>query len=165
MSKFNHFSYPSSHFGKDHNVPSVPFNVNQNQIPAKTLVIPNNQKQTVKTQCIVVDSRDRNTTAYPLQNNFAFHFDPSDTFQGAALYEKYQNIKSIRLVECIVPDFSGSVPYLTLVIPELDDTLSGTNDTLAKAFTILLPDRIFTGMVHCRMDGMPFCKKEYNPPK
>ena len=165
MSKFNHFSYPASHLSQDHNVPAVPFNVNQGQIPAKTLLIPNNQKQTKKTTCIVVDSRDRNTTVHPLPNNFAFHFDPSDTFEGAALYEQYHNIKSIRLVECIVPDFSASVPYLTLVIPELDDTLSGTNDTLSKAFTVLLPDRIFTGLVHCRTDGMPFCKKSYNPPK
>lgn len=163
MSRFNH---PSYHIAKDHNVPAVPFNSNRSIIPRKELLIVNDQKQTTRTTCIVVDSRDRNTTQYPNINNFAFHFFPSDTFVGAALYEKYHNIKSIRLVECLVPSFdSTSVPYLTLVIPELDKTLSGSNDTLKKAFTVLLPDREFNSITHCRTDGMPFCKKEWNPPK
>lgn len=162
---FSHYSFPSSHLSKNHNTPAVPFNVNQSNIPSKDMVIISDQKQTVQYQCIVVDSRDRNTTAFPTPNPFAFHFFPSNTFEGAALFEKYHNISSIRLVECILPDFSSSVPYLTLVIPELDDTLSGTNDILKKAFTVLLPDRIFGGILHCRTDGMAYCKKEYNPPK
>ena len=123
------------------------------------------QKQTSRHRCVVVDSRSRNITQYPNTNQFAFHFDPSNTFEGAALYEQYHNVKSIRVVECIVPDFSADHPYLVLEIPELDETLSGTSDILSKSFTVLLPDRIFSGSVHCRMDGMPYCKKEYNPPK
>ena len=162
----NNFIHPSLHIGQNHNIPAVPFNTNRNAIPRKELTIINDQKQATKTTCIVIDSRDRNTTQYPNTNNFAFHFFPSDTFVGAALYEQYHNIKSIRLVECLVPDFdTTSIPYLTLVIPELDKCLSGTNDTLKKAFTVLLPDREFSGILHCRTDGMPFCKKEYFPPK
>lgn len=158
------FNHPMLHAGNNHNLPAVAHN-NMN-VPDKKLILINDQKQTTKCRCVVVDSRNRNSTAYPNTNNFAFHFDPSDTFEGAALYEQYHNIKSIRLVECIVPSFySISVPYLTLVIPELDETLSGTSDTLSKAFTLLLPDREFASMTHCRTDGMPFCKKEYNPPK
>ena len=159
------FNHPSSHFSKNFRNPAVPFNKNQKDIPNKDLIIVNNQHQKSKCRCVVVDSRDRNTSAYPNKNHFSFHFNPSDTFEGAALYERYHNIASIRLVECIVPDFSSTQPYLTLVIPELDDTLSGTNDTLSKAFTVLLPDRIFSNMVHCRTDGMPFCKKKWDPPK
>lgn len=159
------FNFPSFHYGNNSNEPQVPHNVNDNQIPKKELVIVTDQPQKSKCSCVVIDSRDRNLSQFPNKNNFAFHFNPSDTFEGAALFERYHNIASIRLVECIVPDFSGSQPYLTLVIPELDETLSGTNDTLSKAFTVLLPDRIFSGMVHCRTDGMPFCKKQWNPPK
>ena len=155
----------SFHYGNNHRTPSVPHNVEEKNIPNKDLVIVNDQKQKSKCTCVVIDSRDRNTTQFPNKNNFAFHFNPSDTFVGAALFDEFHNIASIRLVECIVPDFSSTAPYLTLVIPELDETLSGTNDVLKKAFTVLLPDRIFTGMVHCRTDGMPFCKKVWNPPK
>lgn len=159
------FNFPSFHYGKDHNKREVPHNTRDQYIPTKDLIIANDQKQTSKCQCVVVDSRDRNTTAYPNNNHWAFHFDPSDTFEGAALYEQYHNIKSIRLVECLVPDFSADHPYLILEIPELDETLSGTNDTLSKAFSVLLPDRTFSGIIHCRTDGMPFCKKIWNPPK
>ena len=159
------FNLPSFHYGKNSSKPEVPHNVDQQIIPSKDLVIVNEQKQKSKCTCVVIDSRDRNTTAFPNKNNFAFHFNPSDTFEGAALYEQYNNIASIRLVECIVPDFSSAQPYLTLVIPELDETLSGTNDVLSKSFTLLLPYRIFSSMVHCRTDGMPYCKKTWNPPK
>lgn len=165
MNNWNKFSHPSYHYGKDYNNNAVAHNVNQNQIPNKPLVLVNDQPQTKNCKCVVIDSRDRNTTAFPNKNKFAFHFDPSNTFEGAALYRQFHNISSIRLVECIVPDFSSTAPYLTLVIPELDETLSGTNDVLKKAFTVLLPDRIFSNMVHCRTDGMPFCKKIWNPPK
>lgn len=159
------FNFPSYHFSRDNEAKEVAHNSSEQNIPRKDLVIVSDQKQTSRHRCVVVDSRDRNTTAYPNKNQWAFHFDPSDTFQGAALYEQYHNVKSIRLVECLVPDFSADHPYLILEIPELDETLSGTNDSLSKAFTVLLPDRIFSGIVHCRTDGMPFCKKEWNPPK
>ena len=160
------FNYPSFNYSNNPTLPAVAHNKYEKDMPNKDmLIVSDHQHQKSRCRCVVVDSRDRNTTAYPNKNHFSFNFNPSETFEGAALYEKYHNIASIRLVECIVPDFSSTQPYLTLVIPELDDTLSGTNDTLSKAFTVLLPDRIFSNMVHCRTDGMPFCKKKWNPPK
>lgn len=159
------FNMPSFHYGKNHGTPAVAFNKNQRDIPNKDVLIVTDQPQASKCKCVVIDSRDRNTSAYPNKNRFAFHFNPSDTFEGAALFERYHNIASIRLVECIIPNFQSTQPYLVLVIPELDETISGTNDILSKAFTVLLPDRTFGDYIHCRTDGMPFCKKEWNPPK
>lgn len=157
------FNTPSNHYQSNFKDNAVPFN--QESVPDKKMIITTEQEQTSKCSCVVVDSRNRNTSKYPNINNWSFHFNPSDTFQGAALFEPYNNIASIRLVECLVPDFTGDHPYLILEIPELDETLSGTNDTLSKAFTILLPDRTFNGVIHCRTDGMPYCKKTWNPPK
>ena len=158
------FNFPSYHYANNNDKPPIPHNTDKNK-PRKDLIIVNDQHQTSRCRCVVIDSRDRNTTVFPNTNKFAFHFDPSSTFEGAALYEQYHNIASIRLVECIVPNFATSQPYLTLVIPELDETLSGTSDTLSKAFTVLLPDRVFSDYVHCRTDGMPYCKKTWSPPK
>ena len=159
----NRFVHPTFHVGQNHNQPPVSFN--NDNIPRKDVAIVMNQKHKSERKCVIVDSRDRNTSTHPDAANFPFHFDTSDTFNGASLNERFKNIKSIRLVECIVPEFdSTSVPYLTLVIPELQDSLSGTNDILSKAFTVLLPDRVFSNMTHCRTDGMPYCCKEYNPP-
>lgn len=115
-------------------------------------------------RCVNIDSRDRNRNNYPTSNNFQVQMNPSNTFSGAALFENFRNIYSIRLIEAVLPDFSGDQPYLTLVIPELQDTMSGTNDTLKKSFAILYPDRVLTNFVSCRVKDMCYCFKKFNPP-
>jgi len=147
-----------------------PDNMNMNNVTNPIQPRPK-QKTMKKTHSIVVDSRNRNTTTFPDANNFEFRFNPSDTFSGAALYKNFKNIVEIKLVECILPTtFENDVatPYLILEIPELNDNMIGTSQQLSRAFTILLPDRIFgtsqQKFVHCRVNNMSYSFKKFDPP-
>lgn len=133
--------------------------------------ISNNQKQDtmIKTHCIVVDSRNRNTTLYPNSNHFEFKFNPGNSFTGAALYKNFKNILEIKLVECILPNnfiSNAETPYLILEIPELNDNLIGTSQQLSRAFTVLFPERVITGcpFIQCRVNNMCYCFKKFDPP-
>jgi hypothetical protein len=118
---------------------------------------------TTTTKCIAVDSRDRNRELFPDSNRFRVHINPSDTFEGAGLFTNLKNIESIKLVECIVPDFTGNHSYLTLVIPELQDTMLGTNDKLKKAFAMIFPDTVNGNFVSCKTKGCCYCLKKFKP--
>ena len=131
----------------------------------------NNIKQDVmkKKHCIVVDSRNRNTTIFPNSNHFEFKFNPGNSYIGPALYKNFKNILEIKLIQCILPRFfvtDNSTPYLILEIPELNDNIIGTNQNLSKAFTILIPNRLLSdsNFVNCRVDNMSYCFKQFNPP-
>ena len=115
-------------------------------------------------KCVVIDSRDRNRTQFSESNTFRVHVNPSDTFVGAGLYTKFKNISSIKLIECIAPNFTGSHAYLSLVIPELQDTMEGTNDVLKKSFAMLFPDDVNGNWVSCRTKDVCYCSKQFNPP-
>jgi len=119
---------------------------------------------TISKKCVVIDSRDRNRDQFPDSNTFRVHVNPSDTFVGAGLYTKFKNISSIKLIECIAPNFVGNHAYLSLVIPELQDTMEGTNNILKKSFSMLFPDDVNGNWVSCRTKDVCYCSKQFNPP-
>ena len=134
-------------------------------VPKVTQIVPPLREVVCEKKHVVIDSRDRNRTYFPSSNNFRVHFNPSDTFSGAGLYTTdLKNIVSIRLIECLLPNFSDTYSYITLVIPELQDTLSGTNNTLRKAFAILTPDDVNSNFVNCRAQDKDYCYKKYEAP-
>ena len=115
-------------------------------------------------RCVNVDSRDRNRDQFPGSNSFQVQMNPSDTFVGAALFTNFKNIYSIRLVNAVVPDFTADEPYLSLVIPELQDTMAGTNDVLKKSFAMLYPERVHGSFLSCQVKDMCYCFKKFTPP-
>lgn len=117
-----------------------------------------------KTKCITIDSRDRNRELFPDSNLFRIHANPSDTFEGAGLFTQIKNVEYIKLIECVVPDFTGSHAYLILVIPELQDTTLGTNDKLRKSFAILFPDSVNGNFVSCKTNSKCYCNKVFKSP-
>ncbi len=119
----------------------------------------------MRSVCINIDSRDRNRDKYPNTNNFRVHTNSNDGFVGASLETSdLKNIHSIKLAEAILPDFTGEQAYLILVIPELQDTMIGTNDKLRKAFAILVPDNVNVNFVTTKARNSCYCYKEFNPP-
>lgn len=133
--------------------------------PKVNEIIPPLDEVVCEKKFVVIDSRDRNRTYFPASNNFRVHVNPSNTFEGAGLYTTdLKNIVSIRLLECLVPNFSDTYSYITLVIPELQDTLGGTNDTLRKAFAILTPDDVNSNFVNCRVQNKYYCYKKFEAP-
>lgn len=101
---------------------------------------------------IVIDSRDRDRTAFPNTNQYTFQFNTGTQF---GVQNQFRNIVSIELVDAILPStVIGVEPYLSLVIPELKPSYSGTNDTLSNTFAILIPEETTS----------PFSKCEFNSP-
>jgi len=141
--------------------------LNQFQVIEKNMNKPQPKLEKIATtttsKCISVDSRDRNREQFPASNRFRVHVNPSDTFEGAGLFSNLKNVESIKLVECITPDFTGTHPYLTLVIPELQDTMLGTNDKLKKAFAMIFPDTVHGNFVSCKTRGCCYCVKKFRP--
>jgi hypothetical protein len=121
-------------------------------------------EKTIK--CVTIDSRDRNRSQFPNSNKFTVHVNPSNTFEGAGLYTNLRNVQSIKLVEAILPSTVLTYAYIVLVIPELEDTMIGTNDLLKKCFAILIPDdNIGSGNFVTTRYNFGYCSKIYDPPK
>ena len=121
---------------------------------------------TVKSRCINIDSRDRNRGLYPNSNKFQVQVNPDGSFDGAGLFTNFRNVKSIRVVEAVLPAVAQTESYISLVVPELDDTMVGTNDVLKKSFAILIPERTDApgNFVHCKTKDMCNCFKKFDPP-
>lgn len=168
----------------------MPFNPNidyskKEQFAPRHMVIPENvdkgvpeiekQVTTYKKHCIVVDSRDRNRNQYASPNYFRIKVSGGDTITPddqltqtkdvGGLYHKFSNIVSVKLVQCVLPNTIADLAYLILVIPELQDTMIGTNDKLRKAFAILTPDNsLGNNFFSCRMTETCDCIKIFSPP-
>ena len=136
----------------------------KNHFSSEEMIIPLDSKNLVyKKHCIIIDSRDRDTNLYPNPNKYVVHFNGAGS--GASILDNYKNIVEAHVMECILPNsILNSVPYLILSIPELQNTLSGTNDNLNKASTILVPDKIAGSYCHIRPDINHMLKKRMEPP-
>jgi len=129
-----------------------------------TVISSSGAEKSKKSQCIVVDSRHRNTDAYPNPGKFQVKFNASDKFVGANVGYTLNNVYTVQLTECLLPKgFEDTYPYLVLKIPELDNSLEGTNTILGTSFAILIPDRIIGNTVHCRVNGQCYCFKKFIP--
>jgi len=121
---------------------------------------------TVSSRCVNIDSRDRDRGLYPNSNKFQVQVNPDGSFEGAGLFTNFKNVKSIRIVEAILPAVAQTEAYIALVVPELHDTMVGTNDVLKKSFAILIPERTDApgNFVHCKTKDMCNCFKKFDPP-
>ena len=88
--------------------------------------------------------------------NFQVKFNQSNTFTGAGISQLYRNVVSVELVSAILPMDSSILPfdtrlynglmkypYLLLRIDELDSVFRGTNNSVDRAFSTLLFDKVF----------------------
>ena len=122
---------------------------------------------TLSARCVNIDSRDRNRGKYPNSNKFLVQVNPDGDSIEAGLFTTFKNVKSIRVVEAILPAIAQSFAYISLRVEELEDTMVGTNDVLKKSFAMLIPERTDApgNFVTCRVKDMCHCFKKFDPPK
>lgn len=77
---------------------------------------------------LIVSSKDRDVNVYPNSSQFVIHLD-----------REYKNIKSIELIQAIVPDKNNvtSEPFLLLNINELENIMDSNNKQVYESFSIL----------------------------
>lgn len=112
------------------------------------------------TKYLVVDSRDRDRTKFPNVNNYTIQFNNGD---DGNVSEQFRNVTQIELTHCILPTaVATDEPFLTLEIPELKPTLSGTNDNIDRSFATLIPEPKSATYAHCK-NSYTFIN-QYNTP-
>jgi len=116
---------------------------------------PRNYK--VKEHYFIVDSRDRDRTAWPTTSHFEVKLEPANTYTGATLSHHYRNIKSIELVSASYPTAGSSSNEicLYLCIPELEHAFDGTSISAMKAFARLTPTIVTPSFIHCDLNTRP----------
>ena len=121
---------------------------------------------TLSSKCVNIDSRDRNREKYPNSSRFLVDINPDGNSIEAGLFTTFRNVKSIRIIEAILPATAQTFAYISLVVNELDDTMSGTNDVLKKSFAMLIPERTDApgNFITCRVKDMCHCFKKFDPP-
>lgn len=123
----------------------------------------------MKKHIVVIDSRDRNTTLWPTSSKFQVLTSTNQQdadVANAALENNIRNVKQIELNECILPNFLDDFPYLLLKIPEIQECIYGTNNSIRTAFAVLVPERIHGDYITCKtlINGeYSFCK-QFDPP-
>ena len=125
-------------------------------------------KTITETRCVTIDSADRNRSQYPNSNRFRVKFNPGQNENVASLLFAPKKVISIRLAECTLPSVMKSYRYLTLVIPEIEDTMIGTGDKVRKSFTTLIPTSYETGTgdwVRIQAKDLCNCMRTFDPPK
>jgi len=75
-----------------------------------------------------VSSRDRDVIAYPKSSSFTVD-----------LRKEYKNIRSVELIQCIIPDKNNvqSEPYLLLKIDQLQGAIESIDGNISDSFAIL----------------------------
>ncbi len=98
----------------------------------------------IKQHPIIIDSRDRDRSIFPNTNEFVVKFDNNG---DGNIPQNYRNIQSIELIQAILPqtvlNSTTGVPYITLEIDEVRDTIQGTNTHLRNAFAFLSPQDVY----------------------
>lgn len=104
------------------------------------------KKYKIKEHYIIIDSRDRDRTIWPLSSHFEVKLEPYRTYSGATLSRHYKNIKSIELISAVYPVQGGNSnePCLYVCVPELEGAFDGTSLASTKAFARLIPSNTTT---------------------
>lgn len=81
-----------------------------------------------KTEYLVVSSKDRDAILYPNSSRFVIN-----------LQKSYKNVKSIELIQAIIPDQNNVQlePYLLLKIDEIEGVMDSLDTNISDAFAIL----------------------------
>lgn len=140
------------------------FQQNMNKGPPK-IESPNT---ITEVRCITIDSRDRNRSQYPNTNKFRVKFNPGPNEAVASLLFSPRKVVSIRLAECTLPSVAKTYRYITLVIPEIEDTMIGTGDKVRKSFTTLVPTNYEIGTgdwIRIQVKDLCNCMRIFDPPK
>jgi hypothetical protein len=133
---------------------------------------------------IIIDSKDRDITKYPLASYFVIDFSPPESQNGVGDINKgyintaFGNIISCELLDIILLDTStecdasdsagmGNAPaYIILEIPELGTNYYGTNDNLTRSFATLTSYQLQDGYKHYNINAVNSnhtIMKVYNP--
>jgi hypothetical protein len=82
----------------------------------------------IKCNYLVVSSKNRDIINYPKSNSYVINLDT-----------EYKNIKSVALVQAIIPDKNSvtSEPYLLLKINELDNVMDSNDGNISDSFAII----------------------------
>ena len=125
-------------------------------------------KTITETRCLTIDSRDRNRDKYANSNKFRVKFNPGKGELDASLLFSPRKVISIRLAECVLPSIAKTHRYITLVIPEIEDTMIGTGDKVRKSFTTMVPTNYETGTgdwIRIQAKDLCNCMRTFDPPK
>jgi hypothetical protein len=113
-----------------------------------------------KDHYLIIDSRDRDRSIYPDTNRFVVPFNSNSSF---GVQDQFKNIVSIELIDAILPSTAISLePYVSLTIPELKPSYSGTNDNLSNTFAILIPESSTSPFSRCKFN-IPVLNKFKTP--
>lgn len=98
----------------------------------------------IRAHPILIDSRDRDRSVFPNTNEYVVKFDNNE---DGNIPRNFRNVESIELVQAIIPqsvlNATTGVPYITLEIDEVRDTIQGTNTHLRNAFAFLSPQDVY----------------------
>lgn len=77
---------------------------------------------------LVISSKNRDIITYPSSSQFVINLDT-----------EYKNIKSVELIQAIIPDKNNatSEPFLLLNINELENVMDSNNKQISESFAIL----------------------------
>lgn len=121
-------------------------------------------------ECVLIDSRSRNLSTYPKSSRFRVKFGPSssETSADSFITKKFKNVQSIKISDVVIPsNLAGTEQYISLLIPELQDTFHGTTEITRRAFAILIPDFSTTGGTFTNFrvkTSSCHCFKVFDPP-
>ena len=156
---------------------------NNNDIIPKELRVQNlmEEEQNEFEHFIIIDSKDRDFTAYPNSSDYSIMMGVPNLSVGEKtgyITRNYEDVISIELIQFVMKDTSGVAnasdnptvpPYVVIEIDEIGTMFEGTNDTLTSAFARLTYyDEVDHGnSVKYRHYTMPgdCCKKVFKPRK
>jgi len=154
----NYQSFPSQPIFNNNTISSLsnlPQEIETNQ--TDRFILTDKQRDLLKedtnewTYYLVIDSKDRDMSAFPTPNSYTIKFSPpnfNSTDARAGYVDRiFHNVKSIELIKCGFldtseePDSSDSggnePPYIMLEIEEFASQHNGTNQFLNKSLAIL----------------------------
>lgn len=125
------------HYNRYQRENTIPFNNNtyrqndySNVFKSEQLSISQEPDITYQNQesYLIVSSKDRDLFTYPNSSQFVIHLD-----------KEYKNIKSVELIQAIVPDKNNvtAEPFLLLNINELENVMDSNNKQIYESFAIL----------------------------
>ncbi len=115
-------------------------------------------------QFVSIDSRHRDRTKYPDPSHYVIHFSPAaGQTDGAAIPNRYKNIKSIELVAGRVANQNSVLDqqYLNLEIEEISGPYDATGTGTQKAFAKMYFDKVVGNFVCISLDGVPYNRRIY----
>jgi hypothetical protein len=130
--------------------------------------VPMKESLGLKSYCLLVDSYDRNKSAWEEINPFSFPMgyklsiqneyeksDKSAEFYGGSVPKTFSNVDSLTITKIILPkydindnDISEKYPYIIFIINEIENKMNGTNNNLNSSFDQLVCPSKYGNFLH-----------------